>query len=132
MTAALVLATACGSGSSGGDEAATKEDNGDFVLTMQKALPADAHVEELVRASDVAKEAVDGLNEQFALPEDIDIVFAAEDPDDSGPFFDPETNTVTLQYPTLTADREIFIGYDYDADEAGDDEISDVLFTESH
>jgi hypothetical protein len=132
VTAVFVLATACGSGSSGSDQAATTEDNGDFVLTMEKALPADAHVEQLVRASDVAREAVDGLNEQFALPENINIVFAAEDPDESGPFFDPETNTVTLQYPTLTADREIFIGYDYDPDEADDAVLSDVLFTLYH
>src|SRR4051812_32519737 len=97
---------------------ASAPDNGDFVLRLDQARPEDAHVAELVRTSGVAKEAVDGLTDKYALPEDITIAFTPTDPEQEGPNFDPETNVITIQYPSLTDDREALHthGYDTDAD----------------
>jgi hypothetical protein len=130
--ALLVAIPACSS-DKGGAGGAAEADDGDFVLTFEPAATADAHIAQLVKDSGVAKDAVDGLNEQYALPQDVSVTFSTADPDESGPNFDPETNVIAIPYSSLTADRELFRTHGYDTDEDADDAVlGDVLFTLYH
>lgn len=135
MTAALVSGGCVASDSSNKakSDAETVEDAGDFILTYEEPAAADAATAELVESSGVVEEAVDGLNEEFALPADIAVVFAAGDEEGTGPYFDPEVNEVVMPYPYLTADRDLFKGVGYETEEEIDDAVvADLLFTLYH
>lgn len=139
---ALVLATAgCGKESEDGPgpsravEGSTADgpaDTGDFVLVQEEPSADDAGVAQVVDDSEVPQTVVDGLNEQYALPEDITIRLAAEDVDDEGPHFDPGENEIVVPYPYLAADYDIFSGFGYDDDELDDAMVDDLLFTLYH
>ena len=130
LAVATVLFTACGGG---GGTNASAPDKGDFVLTFEQALPADAAVAREVKESGVARDAIDGLNETYALPADINVIFTAADPDDEGPYYDEDANAIHFPYPSLTNDRALFKSHGYDTDQKADEAIdADVLFTLYH
>lgn len=130
--AAAVVTGGCATSETSNDVAAV-EDAGDFVLSYEEAAADDAATAELVESSGVVEEAVDGLNEEFALPADVAVIFAADDEEGTGPYFDPEANEVVMPYPYLTADRELFKGVGYETEEEIDDAvIADLLFTLYH
>lgn len=134
--AAALVTGACGASDTSDSAATTSEtieDAGDFVLSYEEATAEDAATAELVESSGVVEEAVDGLNEEFALPADIAVIFATGDEEGTGPYFDPEANEVVMPYPYLTADRELFKGVGYETEEEIDDAvIADLLFTLYH
>ena len=91
---AVVFASGCESGSGGGGA------SGRFDLSFVAAGASEQFIADLLEQSDVMGIIVRGMNDVFALPSDINIVFrpTASGQEIEGPFYRPSTQTIEFPY----------------------------------
>ncbi|MCJ7680765.1 MAG: DUF4344 domain-containing metallopeptidase [Candidatus Aminicenantes bacterium] len=86
------------------------EDRGDFNLIIQSPDNPDfQEIADFIEEGGRFRELIDHLNENFALPSDITIIFTEGD----GPYFDPENLEIIMNYDFLSMLVSLLIENDY-------------------
>lgn len=107
LALACVIATGCGDDEPSSRDTAYKPpaakpkgkpDKGDFIVTLKRPRGDDGDAAFLVRA-ERPKIIAEGLNENFRLPRDIEIIFeTGESDDDTSPYYDPNDGSIHVPY----------------------------------